>query len=358
MRIEKDITTILLSEADILPELMAVFPESIIINTEFRIVAAGRWMEEILGYTSAELTNRTLDILQLGLEITIREKLVAGYFEEGDFTLLSKSKKEVMTDISGFYLGIFADVNNYIILRLINPRYEKSNEVHHKISDDFDQFVYNAAHSLRGPLATIKGLINLARISDRQKELEYVLDQLGIFSEKLDDKLHKLILFAESDTLYQEPPHAVNKFTLEQRLRKMIQETSMNNPIEFEFNYQENGQCFPNETRLNSLLFSFILFVLSLERMKDAQLKVQLLLSEYVTNVVIGVTGFRFEEEHTSILTNNDYGYASLLKHPELIKCYIAQRNISKMDGSIDLKFLSAIDQVVLISVPTEQSDR
>jgi hypothetical protein len=118
MRHGKDITTVLLSDTDILHELIAVFSESIIVNIDLRILAIGKRVEEIVGYSSAELNNCTLDIFQLGLENTIREKLAAGYFEDTDFTLLSKRKKEVTTDISGFYLGIFSDVNDYIILRL------------------------------------------------------------------------------------------------------------------------------------------------------------------------------------------------------------------------------------------------
>jgi signal transduction histidine kinase len=353
MQIEKDITTFLLSDSAILPELIAVFPESIILDTEFRIRAAGRWVEETLGYTSTDLFHRTLDVFQLGLENTIREKLVAGYFEEGDFILLSKSKREVMTGISGFYLGIFADVNGYIILRLIHSGAGKGYEPHYALDEDFDEFVYNAAHSLRGPLATIKGLINLARVSDQQKELAYVLDQLGIFSEKLDDKLHKLILFAESDTLHHGLTPVISKYTLEQRLRKMIQEASCENPVAFEFHCHVSSEYHLRIGQFNSLLVSFMAFILSLERTETPQLKVKVLLSKPVADIVIEMNGFRMNEEHASILRDIDYGYASLLNHTELIKCYIAMKNSWKMEGKVDLKFLSDTDQVILISLPS-----
>jgi response regulator of citrate/malate metabolism len=67
---------------------------------------------------------------------------------------------------------------------------------------ELDDFIYATAHSLRGPLATLKGLINLLKLPGTFDK-DFIVGKMAFYADRLDERLYKMIYLAESDKLLE-----------------------------------------------------------------------------------------------------------------------------------------------------------
>ena len=58
--------------------------------------------------------------------------------------------------------------------------------------NEFRNFIFRTSHDVRGPIASIKGLIYLARIENTTPELQTYFDRIGKMADKLDFILEHL----------------------------------------------------------------------------------------------------------------------------------------------------------------------
>jgi len=198
-----NLTTGLISEESIKQKLPSIFVDSLIVDQKFNIVVVSQNVLQFLEFTADELRYKSLNYLA-GLEdiaqtISTELRQHQGYFEERKFLLYSKSTAPLRIAISGFYLGLISDINGYIVLKVRNLDEVEliNNQLQQKMAE-LDQFIYRASHDLRGPLATIKGLINLLKISRNEGDLERILPLLDMHANKLDDRLFQLMGLAQA----------------------------------------------------------------------------------------------------------------------------------------------------------------
>ena len=74
---------------------------------------------------------------------------------------------------------------------------EKRNAELRKVNSELDRFVYSASHDLRAPLASILGLINVARLDEPGNVHEY-LKKIEVSVKKLDGFVRDIIDFSRN----------------------------------------------------------------------------------------------------------------------------------------------------------------
>src|SRR5690606_25604869 len=92
-----------------------------------------------------------------------------------------------------------SDINGYIILKvkvLEDSTFLKKELITKK--RELDSFIYRTAHDLRGPIATIKGLVNLLKMRNSEHEVDELTSLIEIHANKLDDRLFKLLYVADN----------------------------------------------------------------------------------------------------------------------------------------------------------------
>ena len=73
--------------------------------------------------------------------------------------------------VTGFtFLIVFA------ILQMARERYSNSQPRVAKVNSELDKFVYSASHDLRAPLASVLGLVNVAKLDPSQENRENYLN--------------------------------------------------------------------------------------------------------------------------------------------------------------------------------------
>jgi CheY-like chemotaxis protein len=74
----------------------------------------------------------------------------------------------------------------------------KQNDELLKVNKELDNFVYSVSHNLRGPLASLMGLLNIAKEEDKEQKLSGIHDMMGNSMFKLDETLKEILDFAKN----------------------------------------------------------------------------------------------------------------------------------------------------------------
>lgn len=128
--------------------------------------------------------------------------------------VISKKDSEISNKTTILYLLVAVLVLTGLVLYFVYARYKikknyslllettvaqrtkelvKSNEQLSASRRDLDTFIYRLSHNIRGPLATLLGLTNIAKIDVTDPVTTDIIDKITITAKKLNDTLTQLI---------------------------------------------------------------------------------------------------------------------------------------------------------------------
>jgi hypothetical protein len=119
---ERDLTRSVMTEKDIRKIIHRVFPDGIILTQSMIIAAAGKNLSVRLGYAEDKLRGLPLSTLtgQALPQQQLRDLLKTGFFEDHSIDLFHRLGQKYACQVTGFYLGIIADLNDMIVLQFQN----------------------------------------------------------------------------------------------------------------------------------------------------------------------------------------------------------------------------------------------
>lgn len=74
----------------------------------------------------------------------------------------------------------------------------KQNEELRKVNRELDNFVYSVSHNLRGPLASLMGLLSLAKDEVDQQRVSQIYNLMGVSMTKLDETLREIVDYSRN----------------------------------------------------------------------------------------------------------------------------------------------------------------
>jgi hypothetical protein len=352
-----DISRQIISTEIVKQRIGTMFPDCAILDQQLRFVAVSQNILDATGYSRGELLQKSVSCFSrtVDLQSFVIEKLRFGYFADEHFEIHDKIGNPITYSVSGFYLGLISDTNGLIVLRFKNQ--DEISQIHDSLESktaEIDRFVYVSAHALRGPLATMKGLINLAKTYDKSDELTFLIDQLHLYSEKLDDKLHKLIYFAESDKGYEASSRQISLPEVVKQLDSSIQDCHVDHRINFRCISGDEKIRFENGEVVLSLLRNLVYFFC--QQVKDCsnELTLDVHSSEHSIEVVLYAKGFVPSNLLKAKLSAINFSYSEILNYPELINYYAVKKIVFKLRGDIQFVLTQANEVTVLIVIPKE----
>lgn len=352
---DSDITRHVISDEEVRNRIASLFPDSVIVDHQFRFVSVSNNILNVLGYTLQDIYTKSICLLshEGDLSMVLRDKLRAGYFEETRINIRTRHGRVVSYGISGFYLGLIADLNDLIILKFKNL--DEINLVHKMLEAktlELDTFVYLSSHALRGPLATIKGLVNLARHTSSKEEMNFLIEQIDTFSDRLDDKLHKLIFFAESDKGHEHSEDPITLHDVCANLATAVNEGTIDHPINFRCEIEDKSVSIANGELSLALLRNLVQFFGGQPKHKENLLRFKAMKDEEVTEICFRGIGFMIPACLPQNLTTMNAGYSEILSHPELINCYAAKKIVLKLHGEIRFVLEPMNEFIIIITLP------
>jgi|GEM_PF-1990939 len=335
--------------------IASLFSDFAILDVAFNIISLSQNILNATGYTSSEVLHQPLSILSAtsDFKTLLEDQVRPGYFEEHQFELRSKSGEVLSYTISGFYMGMAEDISRLIIIKfkLIEEIRQAPRE--HDLVAEVDEFIYTTSHLLRGPLATLKGLINLAHDPRSLKDMPYLLEQMNVFAERLDEKLHQLIYVAESDKS-QKPAESLLINSIFQTLSSSVQEASIDFPVNFHCHVSDRQQVIEKGELVLSMLNNLVLFFCQQSKTEHNLLLFDALSSSSAIEIMIRSKGFLFSESLVEKMEHVNFGYSQLLNFPELINFYATKKIMSKLNGNVQFMLIASDEMVVVMTIPRD----
>ncbi len=346
--------------------LNTILADSVILDLGLGIAALGRDVEQLMGATSEEMRGEQFTSIcgdvntggHVGLRVLLEERLKSGYFNGLDANLWTRRGEQCNVLLSGFYLGLISDINGYIILK-IKLKEDNSvlkTELYTK-KRELDTFIYRAAHDLRGPLATIKGLVNLLKMRKSDMEVDELTNLIEVHADKLDDRLFKLLYLANDNGHYEDGKGCVDFNVLRDTLIRTLKDNCQLDKAILGFEAPAASLCQVNDRAITRLIRHAILYVIGLpvaSATQDNQLVIDMQLRVVRSNLTASITaqGFVTNEAVRQVIQQPSSLYNDLLSHPLLFNYYVAYKEITLLRGSLYVEFQSETQQVLHMEIP------
>lgn len=358
------LASFIISMDEIIGKLNSFFTDSVILKMNYDIQALGTEVESLTGFTSDELCGQPLALLCADPNVRqlIEKEMSSGYFEEIATSFLDRQNQPVKVHISGFYLGLISDINGYIILKvkiLEDNTFLKRELVTKK--QELDSFIYRTAHDLRGPIATIKGLVNLMKIRKGDHEVDELTSLIEVHANKLDDRLFKLLYMADENSDAEECNGIVDFPLLKGTLAETLDNNFLIRNTTFDFFAPGESLYYVNERRLTRLLNNVLLYIIGLP-LATIPTEGAFIIGidfEVLTNKLklrILTRGFLASDEIKTILEQPVSLYNDILNYPFLFNYYVAQREAKQLHGFLHIDFPKTGEQILSLTIPFDYS--
>lgn len=360
----QELTSLIISMDEIVGKLNSFFTDSVILKLDYSIQALGSDVEVLTGFTSGELAGEAFT--KMCADETFREsldtELLSGCFTDTVTTFLTKDNQPISVCLSGFYLGLISDINGYIILKV--RLFENSTSLKQELvtkKRELDTFIYRAAHDLRGPLATIKGLVNLMRIRQGDSEVDELNELIEVHANKLDDRLFKLLYLSDTNGCDEGAKGVTHFDSVKFSLEKTMSDNFQINRAMLSFKFPKQTFCEVQENRLLQLLNNILLYIISLpvatlHKEDGIRINFQFEVLPARLHVIIKANGFLVDEKIKNVIMQPESLYNDILTYPFLFNYYVAQREARQCKGSLQVNIVEHDEQVVKLVLPISGS--
>ena len=348
----------LISESDMRKNLVRLFPESLVLKANWEIAAASRRVTSLLGYPAEELVGHELGILaddDKSLSHRVERELARGFFDDMPTSLRNKAGSSVSCRLSGFYLGLISDMNGIVILTIksqddavaLSKQLEASR-------NELDEFVYRTTHDIRGPLATMLGLINLMKLdlASATTDMRQLIGLLDNQARILDNRTLNLAYLSESGR-----PKIVESILdcelLEYTLRSTIEQTVGVKGIDFQFMSVEKRYVNPDSRLTMSMLNHILLYLINLPMDVEPTITYSLESLSMGLRVTVNAKGFQSNYQLRQAISQQDPLYTTVITYSDLISFFAALKNAQRLKSTIHIDYIFENSQQISVFIPT-----
>lgn len=352
-----NITNGLISEEDIRNKLPSIFTDSIILDANFNMVVVSKNVLDLLDFRSTELHHKKINYISGSFDFCsfLTEALLPGFFHEKYIELFSKSNRPLLVIVSGFYLGLISDINGYVILRLKEAdEFQKVNREIEAQRLELDNFIYRAAHDLRGPLATMRGLINLYKLKKDEFDVDHLINLIDHQASELDEKLFNLVYLAKADQNVNKITQTLKINQLKSDLQEIISSHGFADYFDFTFHASVPEIDGVNEELVLSMLGNILNFILNLPPIDSMHRKLTVLVSveDWVVEIKSIVSGFLITEHCYNVVQSSNFFYGDMLTNPDLVNYFAALKIAHRLRASVYLTKANFSEHEISISIP------
>lgn len=229
---------------------------------------------------------------------------------------------------------------------------KEQNEELIKANNELDRFVYSVSHNLRGPLASVMGLLNIAGMEDRSKKLTSIHDMMNISMQKLDETLKEIVDYSHNSRkkiLVQE----INWPELILNTLKKLEYLHPGEVITTSLNIESENPFYSDYNRLE-VIFNNLLSNAILYRTKSSTLvlNIKIVNNNKEAHLTINDNGIGIETTSLARIFEMFYRGTNRSKGAGL-GLYITKEIIHKLKGSIEINSVYGGGTTVKITLPS-----
>ncbi len=229
-------------------------------------------------------------------------------------------------------------------------------EVEHQLkerNEQMDLFLYKATHDLKGPLASVKGILNIAEQTCQQPEIEQYIQMALTSTDKLDQALVDLLHVTrlnKAELIIEE----VNCHELVEEILFSLQHMPESRNVHFEVEILLKEQFHTDKNTLTTILQNLIVNAIKYKREENYQHIVFVGIKKYGRGIKLEVrdNGEGIRPEIQEKVFNMFYRGNKKSKGTGL-GLYIVRQGIDKLKGELDLKSKPGNGTIFMLYIPS-----
>ena len=202
---------------------------------------------------------------------------------------------------------------------------------------EHDPFVYLAAHDLRAPLMSVKGLLYLMRLDSERKNLDNYFSLLELSVDKMNQSISDIIAYSKKGSTGF-IPHEVDFRKIAEESIQSLRYMAGAESVRIDLSVEEGGLFFSDYTCLFSIYSNLLSNAIRYrDTNKDSFLKIDVTFNSEGAQTIFEDNGIGIDETLQEKVfdkffrANDDYGGSGL-------GLYMVKRSIEKLGGSIRIK--------------------
>lgn len=212
------------------------------------------------------------------------------------------------------------------------------NEALSKTNAELDSFVYSASHDLRAPLASVMGLIHIAKRSNDVNEMHQYMDMMASRINRLDDFIHEIIDFSKnSRTDVMQERVQINRIVHE--ILDNLKHASAGAEIDFDIDIPDNLYLKTDTSRLTIILNNLIgnAIKYSDTTKQNPFVRIEAAKADKGLAISVNDNGIGIGHEHQPRIFDMFYRASERSKGSGL-GLYLVKESVKKLEGSIYLR--------------------
>jgi len=231
---------------------------------------------------------------------------------------------------------------------------EKLQRTNHELSKrntELDNFVYSVSHDLRAPIASVLGLINLAKKDKDVAMKDVYLDKINSSAQQQDNFIKEILDQSRNSRLDVKREEIKFEPMIEETFNQLKFATSTGKSVERIINVNQSKPFYCDQWRLKVILNNIISNAIRYRNGKDPVIKVDVDINEYGVKLAIEDNGKGIAKEHLDKVYKmfyraTDDGAGSGLG------LYIVKETIEKLQGNIRIESEVGKGTTVLMEIP------
>lgn len=239
--------------------------------------------------------------------------------------------------------------NSYELLLTRQQLKKKITELERK-NDELNRFVYSTSHDLRSPLASVMGILNLARMEHSVEDPNNYLGMIETCMNKMDNFIQKIIQYYKSIRVEDELTE-INFNTL---FAESISICKMQNPaVAFNLKVIQAVKFVSDSFRITIIIDNLISNAVKYQKPTSAEPKVNITVqtNEHEAQIEIEDNGIGIIEKNLNNIFKMFFRSTTTVNGVG-IGLYIVKEALSKIGGEISVSSTYNIGTVFRITIP------
>lgn len=260
------------------------------------------------------------------------------------------------TDSTGRVVGYLGSITDITRLKSTEEALKEKNEYLVKVNQELDSFVYSASHNLRGPLASLMGLINLIRLeSEHPQSLGRICNMMDQSLKKLDGFIRDILDHSRNARLNVH--HQI--VDVRSLLQEVLEEFTLQeeySAIEMQVLVQQELPLYSDTARLRIILRNLLSnSIRYYSRHLSPKITITVRVNEEEVILQVSDNGIGIRKEHQPRVFDMFYR-ADDQRSGSGLGLYITREVVGKMGGTIELSSEFAKGTLVRVVLPNQKA--
>ncbi len=227
----------------------------------------------------------------------------------------------------------------------------RTNQELSKRNTELDNFVYSVSHDLRAPIASVLGLINLAKKDSDLAMKDLYLEMINKSALQQDDFIKEILDQSRNSRLEVKREQIHFEPLINETFSQLKFATNTGQSLEKHIHVEQKRPFYSDRWRLKVILNNLISNAIRYRNGKDPVINVNVVIKEHCAKVSIQDNGKGIEKEHLPNVYKmfyraTDDGAGSGLG------LYIVKEAVDKLNGQIEIKSEVGKGTIVTLDIP------